>query len=417
MTVKFHENDFSYVEFVEELSKEGEVLPPLLDGTAAARVLASATGGTNWDSFYKRESDPYKPRRYLSAEFPELLVGLPSPAFLALPTWVQRSGAAGVLRTALGCPPPPLLFDVGCGYGSALVPLLKENPSLRAVACDLSPTAVAQLRAGLDTFDAARVRCRPWDITHGLPPEFAAAESERADVAILVFTLSAVDPAAHVRVLRTIKQALKPGSGVLCFRDRAEHDLTMRRSRNQRLGAATFVREDGTLAHYFTVEDLERLAAAAGLEVLEKPRYCTVKLHNRRKGTAMHRCFVHCVLRRPLADDEPGDPAAGRIRAAASVVGDGGGVVGSGGTSLQAASVAASSDAGSAVVQAGPLWAWRLSFAAAGIAVVAALLRPPVAAGDAGARRPLFFPAPSLGAPPAAWFAAAARTLGAGAGR
>jgi len=40
-----------------------------------------------------------------------------------------------------------------------------------------------------------------------------------------------------------------------------------------------------------------------------------------------------------------------------------------------------------------------------------------VAAGDAGARRPLFFPAPSLGAPPAAWFAAAARTLGAGAGR
>ena len=65
-------------------------------------------------------------------------------------------------------------------------------------------------------------------------------------------------------------RALKPGTGVLCFRDRAEHDLTMLRSKNQRLAKATFAREDGTLAHYFTCAEVEALAIQAGLEVREK---------------------------------------------------------------------------------------------------------------------------------------------------
>lgn len=74
---------------------------------------------------------------------------------------------------------------------------------MRAVACDLSETAVRLLKASLaGTPHAHRVRARAWDITRGPPPELlpppAAEEGgsaravETADLALLVFTLSAV---------------------------------------------------------------------------------------------------------------------------------------------------------------------------------------------------------------------------------
>ncbi len=109
----------SYEEFKSGMALT-TTLPACLDAAAAGEFIASSTGPA-WDLFYAREVDPYKPRRYLSAEFPELLS--------------KPDGA--------------LLFDVGCGYGSALLPLLRENPTLRAVACDLSPTAIDKLRVSL----------------------------------------------------------------------------------------------------------------------------------------------------------------------------------------------------------------------------------------------------------------------------
>jgi len=93
----------------------------------------------------------------------------------------------------------------------------QENKHLRAVACDLSATAIGLLKTSLKSAPSfeTRVRARAWDITQGPPSELlppsslctttengsneTAAENsgnstaaETADLALLVFTLSAV---------------------------------------------------------------------------------------------------------------------------------------------------------------------------------------------------------------------------------
>ena len=138
--VHFHDNDFDYDEFVSNLIDGDKILlPECLNTEEAKQILDDRDQHKVWDLFYQREKDPYKPRRYLSAEFTELSN--------------TRS--------------PILLFDVGCGYGSALLPLLKENTSLRAVACDLSETAVNILVKKLSQSDKKRVKACSWDITKG----------------------------------------------------------------------------------------------------------------------------------------------------------------------------------------------------------------------------------------------------------
>ena len=199
--VVFHENDFDYDDFVASMQQEAKLLD-VVSGETARELLEASKGDANWDSFYRREDDPYKPRRYLSAEFPELLHG-PSRLLRALepllPSGFIRFGLVQKITGSTN----PLLFDVGCGYGSALIPLLRENPCLHAIACDLSPTAVAKLAAHPELSNR-HVQTRPWDITQGLPPELSAlgggAHRKPVDLALLIFTLSAVDPALHVKV-------------------------------------------------------------------------------------------------------------------------------------------------------------------------------------------------------------------------
>ncbi len=114
--------------------------------------------------------------------------------------------------------------------------------------------------------------------------------------------MSAVDPAKQLGVLQTVRRALKPG-GVLCFRDRALYDMSMLRGA-VRVSERTYARADGTLAHYFSTDEVAALARAAGLEPVAALSYCTVSLRNRKTGKAMHRCFVHGTFRRP-ADEAP----------------------------------------------------------------------------------------------------------------
>lgn len=104
-------------------SKESSILAPLLDAEEAEEVLTLATkDGIAWDNFYKREVNPYKPRRYLSTEFPYLLSGQ-SSVFKLLPDCLKN---IKLIQYITRCH-KTFLFDVGCGYGSALIPLLQVN--------------------------------------------------------------------------------------------------------------------------------------------------------------------------------------------------------------------------------------------------------------------------------------------------
>lgn len=67
----------------------------------------------------------------------------------------------------------------------------------------------------------------------------------------------------------------------------------------QCLGRHLYLRGDGTLAYFYTTEDLSGLAVAAGLEVVECHYVCVIN-KNRKTGQCLRRSFVHGVFRKPL---------------------------------------------------------------------------------------------------------------------
>lgn len=106
------------------------------------------------------------------------------------------------------------------------------------------------------------------------------------------FTLSAVPPSLLPFFVRNIAAALRPG-GTVCFRDYGLYDhAQLRFPEEQRVGPAVFRREDGTLAHFFSLEALAALFLAAGFEQQES-HYCCVKVRNRRKQVGMARVWLH----------------------------------------------------------------------------------------------------------------------------
>ncbi|KAL8427849.1 hypothetical protein Efla_005815 [Eimeria flavescens] len=82
----------------------------------------------HWDLFYKRNIDHFfKDRAWLPKELPEIAAACKESE--------EKGQGQG-----------PLLIDVGCGVGNALLPLLIANPRLQGTAFDCSPRAVGMLR-------------------------------------------------------------------------------------------------------------------------------------------------------------------------------------------------------------------------------------------------------------------------------
>ena len=92
--------------------------------------------------------------------------------------------------------------------------------------------------------------------------------------------------------------SLCPG-GTLCFRDYGMYDhAQMRFPQEQQVGPVLFRREDGTLAHFFSMEAVAALFLAAGFEQQES-YYCCVKVNNRRKQVGMARVWLHAKFTLP----------------------------------------------------------------------------------------------------------------------
>jgi hypothetical protein len=61
--------------------------------------------------------------------------------------------------------------------------------------------------------------------------------------------------------------------------------------------AYQYRRPGGMFRRYYSLEDVEQLAAEAGLEV-EESRYLCIRLRNERKDLNMDRVYISAVLRR-----------------------------------------------------------------------------------------------------------------------
>lgn len=267
--VQLHSNDFAWEDLAKKYERQVQE-EEALDNEAKKEPLATRQlaeeAKDRWNVFHQRNNGKaYRPRNYLVKEFPEL-----------------KSPEREVVE----------VLELGCGYGSAIVPILAECPNVHAQVCDFSAHAIDLLQQGSD-YDPKRCRAFVCDIAR---EELMGVAPASVNIVLMIFVLSALPPEMFAQTLKKIFTTLQPG-GIVCFRDYGLYDLAMRRNA-KKLGPNLYYRSDGTFAYFFSREVLAALFEQAGFTIVEN-NYCTVRLRNRKKGVAMDRVWVHGKFQKP----------------------------------------------------------------------------------------------------------------------
>eukprot|EP00930_Biecheleria_cincta_P035916 TRINITY_DN24668_c0_g1_i2.p1 TRINITY_DN24668_c0_g1~~TRINITY_DN24668_c0_g1_i2.p1 ORF type:complete len:196 (+),score=21.53 TRINITY_DN24668_c0_g1_i2:86-673(+) len=182
--------------------------------------------------------------------------------------------------------------------------MLRANPDLFGLACDLSAEAVHLLQRK-EEYQCGRCLAFPCDMTKGVSEQPSeehrgleqVVPAESVDFATLLFVLSAIDPNQYVSTLTRIHSRMRPG-GVVLVRDYGRGDLAqLRFGAGHWLGGDTYVRSDGTLAVFFTDSGLKADFEAAGFETLSV-EYRRTEVVNRGTGIVMPRVWVQGRFRR-----------------------------------------------------------------------------------------------------------------------
>lgn len=118
---------------------------------------------SHWNAFYDiHQNKFFKDRHWLFTEFPEL----------------QTSSN---------------IFEIGCGVGNTILPILKYNKDCRVFGCDFSSRAVQILKEN-DEFDEKRCQVFILDVTNENWHENLSFGENSMDIIVIIFVLSAVKP-------------------------------------------------------------------------------------------------------------------------------------------------------------------------------------------------------------------------------
>ncbi|ELT97002.1 hypothetical protein CAPTEDRAFT_114631 [Capitella teleta] len=270
-----------------------------------------------WDKFYlKHQNRFYKDRQWLFTEFPELAPeGVPSES---TPQRVLTEGA-------VSCPSDPTpftltspasaasedsfgdfpgktsktrFFEVGCGVGNTVFPVLKTNndPNLFVYCCDLSANAIQLVH---ENPEYAGGRCHGFVADVSSPSCQLPFPENSLDLIILIFVLSAVHPEKMQETISGLAKYLKPGGKIL-FRDYGRYDLAQLRFKDgQCLQDNFYVRGEGTRVYFFTQEELREMFVKAGLK--EEQNITDRRLQvNRQRQLKMYRIWIQCKYSKPL---------------------------------------------------------------------------------------------------------------------
>mgnify|MGYP002004599087 CR=1 FL=1 len=271
-----------------------------------------------WDRFYAQKGVRfYKDRHWLRRELLELMPPAvrDDPMRWCAPLASDGTGVAvDVVPATNELARMTVGLEAGCGCGSAAFPLLRANGDVFVLATDFSAEAIRLLKSR-DEYEnqlsSSTRRIHAWVSDVAAPPGDArwAAVEALADAlgglhfVTFVFVLSALEAAQMVAAVRRAARLLRPG-GLLFFRDYGAGDLAQRRldDRGQTDGAGTYERGEGTLARYFSLEEVGDLFPAALFDRVEL-RHVERDITNRARqgGTRERHAQLQRLRSRPFS--------------------------------------------------------------------------------------------------------------------
>ncbi|VDM64061.1 unnamed protein product [Angiostrongylus costaricensis] len=222
----------------------------------------------NWDRFYQRNHENFfKDRNWSAQDIQEICSDMNLTAALTY-------------------------LEAGCGVGNMLFPLKSVFPNFRLQAFDFSARAVEMCleRAQRLNVSVAGKSVQSFLVDLSVPSE-QTKFSEKADLATMIFVLSSIHPDKHKIAIRNMCKYVKIGGSVV-VRDYAINDYAMIRfGHGAKLFDRFYVRQDGTRAFYFRLEELVDLFEAAGFRCVRK-EYLHRQTVNHQKQLSVPRVFV-----------------------------------------------------------------------------------------------------------------------------
>ncbi|XP_055925971.1 tRNA N(3)-methylcytidine methyltransferase METTL2-like [Argiope bruennichi] len=246
-----------------------------------------------WDKFYNiHENRFFKDRHWLFTEFPDLCINSEPNEDENTSENISNKASAIQEKERIN------IFEVGCGVGNTVFPILETNMSSNVFVycCDFSEVAVSLVKSN-SLYNSDRCCAFVCDISSDVWE--VPFEENSLDFILLIFVLSAIHPEKMQYAVNRLAKYLKPGGEIL-FRDYGKYDMVELRFKPGRcLSQHFYVRGDGTRVYFFSEDEVHNLFTTAGL--VKTQLYSSKRLQvNRGKQLKMYRIWIQAKYMKPL---------------------------------------------------------------------------------------------------------------------